>query len=230
MENIGEWLREITAFALAVGASDEKHTEITVLEIYPMTLEVADGTLAVTCDRELPPEVQGVVDMAQLKQAVFGQARSAAMPALHEAREVSGRQWVRFQIPLYLDGLTRNELATAIWEVWKAQELLALQINGFKELSSLASEMEALEVGEEAPSEAVPAPSETAPPPEPEAPREPEAAQPPEAAPAPEPPSAPEPARTEAVPAGRFCTKCGEQAKPDQRFCIGCGSPLEGQA
>ncbi len=36
----------------------------------------------------------------------------------------------------------------------------------------------------------------------------------------------------EAVPlelAGRFCSKCGKEAKPGQRFCIGCGTSLEVQ-
>jgi hypothetical protein len=204
LEDITTWLTDIDAFALVVGVSDEKRAEITVSEAYPMTLEAADATLAVTCDRELPPEVQGVVDMAQLKQAAFGQARSAAMPTLSETKEVGGKQWASFRIPLHLDGLTRNELASAIWEVWKAQEMLVSQIEGFKEFEALSAELESLEAEAETPPEAPPA--EAAPPTAPAAAAEPQPA-----------------------PTGRFCSKCGKQAKPDQRFCIGCGASMEGQ-
>jgi hypothetical protein len=224
MQDIREWLREITAFTVAVGASDEKRTELTVSESYPVTLEAADRTLSVTSERELPPEVQGVVDMSQLKEAAFGQARAAAMPTLSETKEVGGKQWASFRIPLHLDGLTRNELATAIWEVWKAQEMLVSQIEGFKELETLSAELEGLEAEAEPPLPEAP-PAEVAPPTAPAAAAEPQPAPPPAPAPpeavpaeaAPPPPTSP---------AGRFCPKCGKQAKPEQRFCIGCGAPV----
>jgi hypothetical protein len=211
MQDISEWLKGISAFPIAVGASDEKHIQLTVFESCSATLAAADTTLTLTSDRELPPEVQGVVDMAQLEAAAKGQARSAAMPTLSEAREVRGKQWASFRIPLCLDGLTRNELANAIWEVSKAQELLAFQINGLKELEALSTELASLEAEAETATEAEASAKETA-------------APTPEPAPAPPPGGPPPP-----TPARRFCSSCGREAKPGQRFCIGCGTSLEEQ-
>ena len=90
MQDIGEWLKEITVFTVVVGASDEKRAEIIVSESYPVTLEAADRTLSVICDRELPEGAQNVIDMSQLKEAASGQARAAAMPTLSETKEVGG--------------------------------------------------------------------------------------------------------------------------------------------
>jgi len=198
MQTITQWLASLDAFRLAVGATSENRTELTVFDIYPVTVEARDGRLDVVCDRELPAEVLNAVDMSQLEKGVFSQARSAAMPALGEARQVGGNQWVTFRVPLYLEGLTRNELAMAIWAVWKAQELLALDIFAFKQLEALTSEV-GTPPAEEAPSPAA------------------------EPTPAPVPqPAAP------AAAASRFCPSCGRQAKAQQRFCTGCGASLEG--
>jgi len=198
-QDIGQWLREITAFAVSVGASDEKRTSLTAFGTYSVTLEAEDGRLNVTCGRELPAEVQNVLDMSRLAQAASNGARSAAMPTLAETSQAVGKQWVTFRAPLHLEGLTRNELAAAIWEVCKAQEFLAVQLNAYKELEAMSARMTALEVEAEAP------PAEPAPPP-----------------PTPTPPPA------AAAPAAVFCPNCGRQAKPQQRFCTGCGAPLEG--
>jgi len=204
MQDLADWLREITAFPLVVRASDERRADLTVFETYAVTLETEDGKLNVICDRELPSELQNAVDMSQIEQTVLGVARVAAMPTIAEARQAGGKQSVSFRVPLHMDGLTRNEVAAAIWGVCKAQELLALQLSAFKEIETMSAEMEALAAEEEAP------PAEAAAP----------AAEP---SPPPTPPSPTPPA-----PAGRFCPSCGGQAKPEHRFCIACGSPLEG--
>jgi hypothetical protein len=208
LQDIVGWVREIDAFAVTVGASDERRAQLTVFGTYPVTLDAEGSTLNVTCALGLAAEIQNVLAMPQLEQAALGVARLAAMPTLAETKETDGKQWVSFRVPLHLDGLTRNELAIAVWGVSKAQELLALQLNGFKELEAISSELEASEVKEEAPP-----------------PRE---APPPAVEPEPAPPPPPTPAAPPAAPAGRFCPNCGKQAKPQQRFCIGCGAPLEG--
>lgn len=204
MQDLADWLREITAFPLAVRASDERRAELTALETYAVTLETEDGRLNVICDRELPSELQNAVAMSQLEQTVLGAARLAAMPTIAEARQVGGKQSVSFRASLHLDGLTRNELAAAIWGVCKAHEFLAMQLNAFKEIETMSAEMETLAAEEEAPSAEAAAPAA-------------------EPSPAPPPPSPTPPA-----PAGRFCPSCGRQVKPEHRFCIACGSPLEG--
>lgn len=214
MKEMSEWLREITAFGVTVVTSDEKRTELTVSDAYAVVLEDADGMLNVTCEGELPPEIQGVVEMAHLEQAAMGQARSAATPALCEAKDVGGKQWVGFRFPLHLDGLTRNELTTAIWGAWKAQELLAMEILAFKQFDALSSKLAMPEAGMETPQEAAARPPDAPPSTEPATP---------EPAPAPTPEAAPP------SPARRFCSSCGRETKPGQRFCIGCGTPLEGQ-
>lgn len=229
MKDLADWLREITAFPLAVRASDERRAELTALETYAVTLETEDGKLNVICDRELPPELQNAVDMSQIEQTVLGAARLAAMPTIAEARQTGGKQSVSFRVPLHLDGLTRNELAAAIWGVCKAHEFLALQLNAFKEIETMSAEMETLAAEEEAPpaEAAGPAPAAEAPPAEAAAPAlEPTPAPPPPPAPAPAPPP-PAPAAP-AAPAGRFCPSCGKEARPEHRFCVGCGTPLEG--
>jgi hypothetical protein len=167
MKEIGEWLKEITAFPIAVGASDEKRIELTAFGAYPVAIEEVDGTVNVTCERELPEQVQGAIDMAELEQAAIGQARSAAIPALPNSKEIGGKQWVGFRLPLHLDGLTRNELATAIWGAWKAQELLALEILAYKELGSLSSKLDAPPEETQAASEGLAVPPEPTPPPAP---------------------------------------------------------------
>jgi cell division septation protein DedD len=227
LQEIVAWAREITSFAVTVGANDERRAELTVFDTHPATLDAEGSTLNVTCALGLAAELQNVLGIPQLEQAALAAAKSAATPTLAETKQIDGNQWVSFRVPLHLDGLTRNELAAAIWGVWKAQELLALQLNGFKELEAISSELESIEAEEEEspPQEAPPPATEPSPAPPPETP-----ASPPEAAPAPAPqPAAVSETPPTPTPAPRFCPSCGKEAKPGQRFCIGCGTSLEAQ-
>lgn len=200
MRDLGQWLGQITAFPVVVKSSADRRAELTVADEYPVIIEETEGTLNVTCARELPADLQGIMEMSHLEQAALGQARASATPVVSKTEEIGGKQRVSFRFPLRLDGLTDNELTAAIWGAWKAQELLAIQLSTFKELEAVSGRMEALAAGEQAPSPAV------------------------EPGPA---PSQPPTAEAVPTPAGRFCPSCGKQAKPEHRFCIGCGGPLE---
>jgi hypothetical protein len=217
IEEIAAWVAEIETPTIAIGMRDGDRIELTANDSYPVVIEAANERLSVISERELPPEVQGVAEFAHLQQAVLGQARAAALPTVGETRIVNDRQWASFRVPLNLQRITPNELAAAVWAVWKAQELLAVELHTYKQLTELAARLDA----ERPPEVGIPEGILTEL--TPKVPSAPQAAGPPAApSPAPSPPPPPAP-----IAGGVFCAECGRQARPGARFCNGCGAPLE---
>jgi hypothetical protein len=223
MQEIAGWLGQVRVPAVSVGAIGERRIDLTVGGTLEMTVEAAGDSLTVSSDCELPGEIQGVLDMPRLEEVAGSAARSSALPMSAAAREAGAGQRVAFAVPLFLDGLTRNELASAVWGVWNVHDLLVRQIMGYKQIEAISAEMKALQEKEAEPveaaaeavqaEEAVPVVAEetllTVAPPDPDA----------EAAVVAE--------QSDAT-SDVFCRNCGQKMRPAARFCKACGANLEG--
>ncbi len=222
MQEIAGWLGQVRVPAVSVGAIGERRIDLTVGGTLEMTVEAAGNALTVSSDCELPGEIQGVLEKTRLEEAASSAARSSALPMSAVARQAGAGQQVAFAVPLFLDGLTRNELASAVWGVWNAHDLLVRQIMGYKQIEAISAEMKALQEEEAEPVEAAAGPPDApAPvvaegtllavtPPDPDA----------EAAVVAEQPEAG---------SGVFCRNCGQQMRSDARFCRSCGANLKGE-
>jgi hypothetical protein len=224
MQEIAGWLGQVRVPAVSVGAIGERRIDLTVGGTLEMTVEAAGNALTVSSDCELPGEIQGVLDMPRLEEVAGSAARSSALPMSAAARQTGAGQQVAFAVPLFPDGLTRNELASAVWGVWNAHDLLVRQIMGYKQIEAISAEMKALQEEEAEPveaaaeavqaEEAVPVVAEetllTVAPPDPDA----------EAAVV---------AEQSDASSDVFCRNCGQQMRSDARFCRSCGANLKGE-
>ena len=222
MQEIAGWLGQVRVPAVSVGAIGERRIDLTVGGTLEMTVEAAGNALTVSSDCELPGEIQGVLDMPRLEDVAGSAARSSALPMSAAARQTGAGQQVAFAVPLFLDGLTRNELASAVWGVWNVHDLLVRQIMGYKQIEAISAEMKALQEEEAEPIEAAAGPPETTAPVE-------HVVAPPAAEPS-------QPQAETAVVAEQsdassdvFCRNCGQQMRSDARFCRSCGANLKGE-
>jgi hypothetical protein len=222
MQEIAGWLGQVRVPAVSVGTIGDTRIDLTVGGTLEMTVEAVGNALTVSSDCELPGEIQGALDMTRLEEVAGSAARSAALPMSAAARETGAGQQVGFVVPLFLDGFTRNELASAVWGVWNAHDRLVRQIMGYKQIEAITAEMKALQEEEAEPVEA------TAGPPEPPAPVERVAA-----------PPAVEPSQLQTETAAVnepsdgssdvICSNCGQLMPSDARFCRSCGANLKGE-
>ena len=136
---------------------------------------------------------------------------AASRSALVECRPVAqgGKLAAEVAVTLHADGVSKQNLLTALEEVRKVVRVIGWEIQGISVAADIVSGVRALaeETGAFA-SDLAQA-----------------AAAPVEAQPAPPAPAGPAPA---SAAESRFCPSCGKQSKPQQRFCTGCGATLEG--
>ncbi len=221
MQEIAGWLGQVRVPAVSVGAIGETRIDLTVGGTLEMTVEAVGNALTVSSDCELPGEIQGALDMTRLEEVAGSAARSSALPMNAAAREAGAGQQVAFAVPLFLDGLTRNELASAVWGVWNVHDRLVRQIMGYKQIEAISAEMKALQEEEAEPVEAAGPPETTstrrtrcrAPAVEPSQPQAETAVV-----------AEPSDGSSDVI-----CSNCGQLMPSDARFCRSCGANLKGE-
>lgn len=207
MQEIAGWLGQVRVPAVSVGVIGERSVNFTVGGALEMTVEAAGNTLSVSGERTLPDEAQAALGSVRLEEVAESVARAAAVPMTASMRQSGATQGVAFTAPLFADGLTRNELASAVWSVWNAHALLVRQIESYRQIEAISAEMRTLREQEaEGAAEAeAPAAADVGP----------EALAGADVAGAPD-----------AV--TLFCPRCGNRVRPGARFCNKCGGALEG--
>ncbi|MDI6858701.1 MAG: zinc-ribbon domain-containing protein [Dehalococcoidia bacterium] len=201
IQEIAGWLGQVRVPAVSVGVIGERSVNFTVGGALEMTVEAAGDTLSVSGERALPDEAQAALASVRLEDVVASIARAAAVPMTASTQQSGAKQRVAFTAPLFADGLTRNELASAVWCVWNAHDLLVRQIESYRQIEAISAEMQALREQEaEAPAAADVGPEALA--------------------------GADVAGAPDAV--TLFCPRCGNRVRPGARFCNKCGGALEG--
>jgi len=204
MREIARWLGQMRVPPVSVGVMGESSLNLTVDGALEMTVAAAGNTLSVSGERALPDGSKAALASVRLEEVATSVARAAAVPMTASTLQSGATQRVVFTAPLFADGLTPNELASAVWCVWNAHDLLLRQIESYRQIEAISAEMQTLREQEAEPAESeTPAPRDTAP----EASAGGEAVDAPDAA-------------------VLFCPQCGNQVRPGARFCNKCGGAL----